>query len=80
MFRYLAQLYHPDNPDSGDRSRFDVIMEAHDTLRDPVKRAQYDIEQKNQSSVRSKLATRLPTGRASGGASTSRTSCCRFCM
>ncbi|WMT78227.1 J domain-containing protein [Bradyrhizobium sp. Ash2021] len=39
MFRYFAQLYHPDNRDTGDRSRFDVMLEAHNTLRDPVKRA-----------------------------------------
>ena len=56
MFRYLAQRYHPDNQDTGDRLRFDVIVEANDTLRDPVKRAQYDIQYKNRSSFRSKLA------------------------
>ncbi len=49
MFRYLAQRYHPDNPDTGDRPLFDAIMEAYDTLRDPIKRAQYDIEHKNHS-------------------------------
>jgi len=55
MFRYLAQRYHPDNQDTGDRPRFDAIMEAHDTLRDPGKRAQYDVKHKNQSRVRWKL-------------------------
>jgi curved DNA-binding protein CbpA len=55
MFRYLAQRYHPDNPDTGDRFRFDVIMEAHTTLKDPVKRAQYDIGHRDQSNVRAKL-------------------------
>jgi curved DNA-binding protein CbpA len=55
VFRYLAQLYHPDSRDTGDRFRFDVIMEAYDTLKDPVKRAQYDIEHRNQSNARSKL-------------------------
>ena len=55
MFRYLAQRYHPDNQDTGDRLRFDVIVEANDTLRDPVRRAQYDIQHKNQSGFRSKL-------------------------
>jgi curved DNA-binding protein CbpA len=57
MFRYLAQRYHPDNPDTGDRLRFDAIMQAHDTLRDPAKRAQYDIEHMNYSAVRWKLVT-----------------------
>ena len=56
IFRYLAQRYHPDNPDSGDRVHFDVIMEAYNTLKDVVKRAQYDIQHKNFSGLRWKLA------------------------
>jgi curved DNA-binding protein CbpA len=56
MFRYLAQRHHPDNRDTGDRLRFDLVMEAHDTLRDPIKRAQYDIQHKNHSGLRWKLA------------------------
>jgi curved DNA-binding protein CbpA len=49
MFRYLAQRYHPDNQDTGDRLRFDAIMAAYGTLKDPVKRAAYDIQRKNHS-------------------------------
>ncbi len=56
MFRYLAQRYHPDNQDTGDRPRFDAIMEANDTLRDPGKRAQYDIAHKKHSGFRWKLS------------------------
>ena len=56
MFRYLAQRHHPDNPDTGNRLLFDAIMEAYDTLRDPIKRAQYDFEHKNHASFRWKLA------------------------
>jgi curved DNA-binding protein CbpA len=55
IFRYFAQRYHPDNPDSGDRDRFDIIMEAYNTLKDPEKRAQYDIQHKNHSDYRWKL-------------------------
>jgi curved DNA-binding protein CbpA len=55
MFRYLAQRYHPDNQDTGDRRRFDEIMEAYETLKDPGKRARYDIEHKNHSGARWKL-------------------------
>lgn len=40
-FRHLARRYHPDNQVTGNRSRFDAIVEAHDTLKDPVRRAQY---------------------------------------
>ena len=55
MFRYFAQRYHPDNPQTGDRSRFDVIVDAHNTLKDPVRRARYDIQYQIQSSTRLKL-------------------------
>ena len=56
IFRHLAMRYHPDNQDTGDLSRFSEIVEAHNTLKDPVKRAQYDIQHKNHSGFRSKLA------------------------
>jgi curved DNA-binding protein CbpA len=55
MFRYFAQRYHPDNPDTGDRIRFDEIMEAHETLKNPAKRAQHDVQRANRSEFRSKL-------------------------
>jgi curved DNA-binding protein CbpA len=55
IFRYFAQRYHPDNPQTGDRSRFDIIVEAHNTLKDPARRAQYDINFQIRSSARSKL-------------------------
>lgn len=46
-FRYLARRYHPDNQATGDRSRFDAIVQAHDVLKDAAKRAQY--HEDNQS-------------------------------
>jgi curved DNA-binding protein CbpA len=55
MFRYFAQRYHPDNRDTGDRPRFDTIMEAYDALGDPAKRAQYDVKHKHYSGIRWKL-------------------------
>ena len=63
MFRYLAQRHHPDNRDTGDRLRFDLVMEADQTLRNPEKRAQYDIEHKNHSSIRWKLAEEASDGK-----------------
>jgi len=56
MFRYFAQRYHPDNQDTGDRDRFDLIAEAYATLRDSVKRAQYDIQRRDHSNFNGKLA------------------------
>ena len=44
IFRYFAMRYHPDNRDTGDEARFTDIVEAHNTLKDPVKRTQYDIQ------------------------------------
>ena len=55
MFRYFAQRYHPDNSQTGNPARFHVVVEAHNMLRDPVRRARYDIQYQIQSSARSKL-------------------------
>jgi curved DNA-binding protein CbpA len=43
-FRLLARRYHPDNQATGDRAKFDAIVQAHDVLKDPVLRAQYHEE------------------------------------
>jgi curved DNA-binding protein CbpA len=56
MFRYLARRYHPDNPTTADRDRFDSVLLAHEVLKDPVKRIQYDTEYKDQLGFRSELA------------------------
>ena len=56
IFRYFAQRYHPDNPDTGNRLRFDEIVQAYNTLRDPVKRAQYDIQHKDHLGSYRRLA------------------------
>ena len=47
--------YHPDNRETGDEARFSEVVEAHNTLRDPVKRAQYDVEYKNHVDDRHEL-------------------------
>jgi curved DNA-binding protein CbpA len=56
VFRHLALRYHPDNPTTGDAARFNELMAAYDTLREPAKRAQYDIQHKNHSVARWQLA------------------------
>jgi curved DNA-binding protein CbpA len=43
VFRMLAQRFHPDNQQTGNESRFRVILEAHTVLSDPEKRARYDV-------------------------------------
>ncbi len=62
IFRYFAQRYHPDNQQTGDRGRFDLTMEAHQTLSDPSRRAQYDIAHGNQASARSTLVEEARDG------------------
>jgi curved DNA-binding protein CbpA len=42
IFRHLAKRYHPDNPQTGDADRFQLLLEAHRTLTDAEKRAAYD--------------------------------------
>jgi curved DNA-binding protein CbpA len=56
MFRYLAKRYHPDNQDTGDLRRFGEILDAHTTLEDPAKRAEYDIQHKIHSQFGRNLA------------------------
>jgi curved DNA-binding protein CbpA len=43
VHRLLAQRYHPDNQQTGDDSRFQLIHSAYLTLSDPELRAQYDV-------------------------------------
>jgi curved DNA-binding protein CbpA len=56
VFRHLAMRYHPDNQDTGDASRFNEIVEAHNVLKDPTTRAQYDLRHREQSGVRATIA------------------------
>lgn len=44
VYRLLAQLYHPDNSETGDALRFSRVLEAYKILSDPEKRAAYDVE------------------------------------
>jgi curved DNA-binding protein CbpA len=55
VFRYLAQRYHPDNSKTGDHLKFSEIVQAHEILRHPEKRAQYDLNHKRHSEFGSKL-------------------------
>lgn len=43
VYRLLAQRYHPDNQETGDNERFQVIHSAYLVLSDPELRAQYDV-------------------------------------
>jgi curved DNA-binding protein CbpA len=43
VYRLLAQRFHPDNQQTGDESRFRTLLEAYTVLKDPEKRARYDV-------------------------------------
>jgi curved DNA-binding protein len=42
VYRLLAKRYHPDNKESGNANKFDVLTKAFRALSDPEKRAGYD--------------------------------------
>ncbi|MBR0939082.1 DnaJ domain-containing protein [Bradyrhizobium jicamae] len=63
VFRYFAQRYHPDNQQTGDRDRFDTVMEAHRTLTNPERRAQYDLEHRDRVHARNRLVGELRDGK-----------------
>ena len=50
VFRFMAKRFHPDVAESGDVQRFTGIVEAYETLKDPIARAAYDIELNSQKS------------------------------
>ncbi|TPN76730.1 J domain-containing protein [Mesorhizobium sp. CU2] len=56
IFRYFAMRYHPDNRETGNEARFSEIVEAHNTLKDPVKRAQYDVQYNERLDDRRQLS------------------------
>lgn len=42
VFRMLAKRYHPDNIQTGDAEKFNILYKAYRVLSDPEKRAAYD--------------------------------------
>jgi len=42
-YRYLAKLYHPDRAETADTAKFSEVIEAYRVLRNPDRRAKYDL-------------------------------------
>ena len=42
VYRIMAARYRPDNKQTGDPARFQLLTEAYQVLRDPAKRREYD--------------------------------------
>ncbi len=51
VFRMLAQRYHPDNKETGNYEIFESLVGAYKVLTDPVKRASYDIDYRENKRV-----------------------------
>jgi curved DNA-binding protein CbpA len=55
VYRLLAQMYHPDNPDTGDSEVFKSILEAYRVLSEPESRAAFDVEHRAAVNIRWKI-------------------------
>jgi curved DNA-binding protein CbpA len=55
VYRLLAQIYHPDNKETGDVEMFTAVLEAYRVLSDPERRAAYDVEHRSASGLRWKI-------------------------
>lgn len=55
VYRMLAQRYHPDNPETGNREAFQLVLRAYQILSDPEKRAAYDVEHESRRALRWKI-------------------------
>lgn len=66
VFRHLARKFHPDNKESGDTDRFRLLVDAHQTLSDPEKRAGYDVKYWDYWNHKWKLASEVGNGTAFG--------------
>jgi curved DNA-binding protein CbpA len=55
VYRLLAQMYHPDNKETGDVGKFNSVLKAYRVLSDPVQRAAYDVEHRAEAGLRWKI-------------------------
>jgi curved DNA-binding protein CbpA len=55
IFHVLAQRYHPDNNETGNQDKFRQVVDAHDVLSDPVKRAAHDVFLAGEDKIRHKI-------------------------
>lgn len=44
VFHLMAQRYHPDNLETGNQELFRQIVQAHEVLSDPARRAAFDVQ------------------------------------
>lgn len=66
-YRLLAKRYHPDNSDTGDAKKFEILMEAYRVLSDPKKRAAYDDNHQAGDAYQSDLFSKGPRSGSAAG-------------
>ena len=55
VYRMLAQMYHPDNMETGDIEAFKSVLDAYRVLNEPEQRAAYDVEHRLNAGLRWKI-------------------------
>jgi DnaJ domain len=59
VYRFLAARFHPDHPESGNANLFHQLKTAYDVLSDPAKRAEYDLERRQQPAAYEPLSSSI---------------------
>lgn len=49
VYHFLAARFHPDNPQSGNADKFNLLSNAYNVLSDPTRRAMYDIAREKEA-------------------------------
>ncbi len=52
VYRMLAQRFHPDNTETGNDTKFRLVLQAYRALSDPETRAAYDVKHKAAAALR----------------------------
>lgn len=52
VYRMLATYYHPDNKETGDTDRFQMVLDAYRVLSNPEARAAYDVDYQQLQATR----------------------------
>lgn len=66
VFRHLVKKFHPDNAQSADNDRFQLILNAYQTLTNPENRAGYDVKYQEYWNYKWRLASEASDGTAIG--------------
>jgi curved DNA-binding protein len=66
-YRLLAKRYHPDNLETGDTKKFEILIEAYRILSDPKKRGAYDDDHQAANAYQSNIFFKAPQSGSTEG-------------